>query len=355
VTFCVPDPERRLAGVRLWQEAGIPGDLLDFDATPDGWQLTLRRPPVARLEYLLELAHPDGVRQLVPDPSNPTRAAGAFGDKSVVEFPGYRRPAWLAEPEPPGRRRTLEVAAGRRLDDASVEATLWSPSTVPDDEPAPLLVVHDGPEYDALAGLTHYLGVGVSSGRLPPLRAALLSPGHRDAWYSANDDYGHALGTAVLPALTGTVPTTVCVGMGTSLGALAMLHAHRRHPDSFDALFLQSGSFFHPEHDAQEQGFAYFRRIVHFVREVLGGASAPRVVPTVLVCGATEENVENNRLMSHALAAQGYDVSWREVPDLHNYTAWRDGFDPHLTELLARLHKPAGEAAGTAGAARPAR
>jgi enterochelin esterase family protein len=26
-----------------------------------------------------------------------------------------------------------------------------------------------------------------------------------------------------------------------------------------------------------------------------------------------------------------------EVPDLHNYTAWRDAFDPHLTALLTRI------------------
>jgi hypothetical protein len=24
------------------------------------------------------------------------------------------------------------------------------------------------------------------------------------------------------------------------------------------------------------------------------------------------------------------------VPDMHNYTAWRDAFEPHLTGLLAR-------------------
>ena len=40
------------------------------------------------------------------------------------------------------------------------------------------------------------------------------------------------------------------------------------------------------------------------------------------------------REMARALAAQGYEVSLREVADLHNYVGWRDAFDPHLTRLL---------------------
>jgi enterochelin esterase family protein len=38
--------------------------------------------------------------------------------------------------------------------------------------------------------------------------------------------------------------------------------------------------------------------------------------------------------MASALAAQGYDARLYEVRDLHNYTGWRDAFDPHLTDLL---------------------
>ena len=53
-----------------------------------------------------------------------------------------------------------------------------------------------------------------------------------------------------------------------------------------------------------------------------------------MTCGRIEENIENNRTMARALAAQGYDVALHEVPDVHNYTAWRDAFDPYLTGLL---------------------
>ena len=198
-------------------------------------------------------------------------------------------------------------------------------------------MVHDGPEYDSLASLTRYLSAGVTGNWLPRLRAALLSPGPRDAWYSANAGYARALGRSVIPALTSRLATTARIGMGTSLGALAMLHAHCRYPDAFDALFLQSGSFFCPSLDSQERRFPYYRRIVRFVAAAHGGSLRVRTIPVVLTCGQIEENVANNRLMTQVLRAEGYQANLHEVPDMHNYTAWRDAFDPHLTGLLGQV------------------
>ena len=60
-------------------------------------------------------------------------------------------------------------------------------------------------------------------------------------------------------------------------------------------------------------------------------------MPTVLTCGAVEENVHNNRLMAKTLRRQGYPAELHELPDTHNYVAWRDAFDPHLVELLTKV------------------
>jgi enterochelin esterase-like enzyme len=59
-------------------------------------------------------------------------------------------------------------------------------------------------------------------------------------------------------------------------------------------------------------------------------------VPVTITVGTAEENVHNNREMARALREQGYDVVFEEVPDMHNYVAWRDAFAPHLTDLLRR-------------------
>jgi enterochelin esterase family protein len=281
------------------------------------------------------LRHPNGGVETVLDPGNPRQVAGAFGPKSVLEFPGYTPPGWLGSEAEPGNVTGFDVPA--QTLDAAVAVRLWSPAGAPDDELLPLLVAHDGPEYDTLAGLTRYLSAGVAGHWLPRLRAALLSPGPRDRWYSANMRYTRALCTAVLPAITARVATSVRVGMGASLGALALLHAHCRYPDALDALFLQSGSFFLPRFDSHEQRFHYYRRVVRFVAGVHDGGLPSRPVPAVFTCGVIEENIENNRLMATTLNARGYPATLHEVPDMHNYTAWRDAFDPWLTELLGRV------------------
>ena len=244
-------------------------------------------------------------------------------------------PGWLTAPAVPGRTAAFSVplpALG-----APIPVRTWSPDGARDDEPLPLLVAHDGPEYDAQARLTRYLAAGVTSGRLPRLRAALLAPGQRDQWYSASAGYAGALALTVLPALAGRLAVTTRIGMGASLGALAMLHAHCRYPGTFGALFLQSGSFFCPRFDRQERDFRYYRRVVRFVAGVhrdRGSRLPARPVPVVLTCGEQEENLRNNRLMAGTLRAHGYPGGLHEVPGRHEFTAWRDALDPYLTRLL---------------------
>jgi len=332
VAFRFADSGEAIRAVRLAQDVRIPGDQLDFTRGNDAWELTIPRPDVWRMEYQLELTHADGGTEHVCDPANPFRAPSAFGEKSELRMPGYREPSWIfGEPSPGG---FSEATIQARALGTELAVRIWSPPGSRDDERLPLLVAHDGPEYDELARLTTYLGVLVEGGRLPRLRAALLPPGPRDDWYSGDGAYTRALCLAIVPQLVRSVATSVVVGMGASLGAFAMLHAQRRHPTTFDALFLQSGSFFHPRLDAHERRFSHYDRIVRSVDGTLraGGHRSP--VPVVMTCGRIEENIANNRMMARALAAQGYDVALRELPDVHNYTAWRDAFDPYLTRLL---------------------
>jgi enterochelin esterase-like enzyme len=242
-----------------------------------------------------------------------------------------RSPAWLDAPRVAGLRHELTVPSTAL--GADVRVTLWSPADADDGEPLALLVAHDGPELDRAARLTDLSAAQIAAGRLPPHRVALVDPGERDQWYSASALYARALATRVLPAVAEAVAVRRPVGMGASLGALAMLHAQRRFPDAFAGLFLQSGSFFLPRFDAHESGVARYRRIVRFTRKALS-EPARRPVPVTLTCGKREENVHNNRVMASALAAQGYTVRLVEGPGLHDFTAWRQAWEPHLTALL---------------------
>ena len=296
-------------------------------AWADGaWRLRFERPDANRIEYQLAL---DG--EVLCDPSNPRAADGPFGPKSVVEWPDYQAPGWLLSIADAGPIEELELRSRRLV--ARVRTLLYATPEPPAAD-APLLVVHDGPEYAQFSRLTRFLDAMSWEERIPPLRAALVQPVDRNETYSASASYSAALTRELLPELTQRVPHGPCVGIGASLGALAMLHAHVRHPRVFDGLFLQSGSYFRQRFDKHESTFPRYRRITRFVGGVLRGASPGRPIPVALTAGTAEENLRNNRALARALGANGYEAWLAEIPDAHNWTCWRDAFDPNLAALI---------------------
>jgi enterochelin esterase family protein len=219
---------------------------------------------------------------------------------------------------------------------ARVAVTLWSPGDVRDGAALPLLVVHDGPEYEAQAHLTARAAAAIAAGHAPPHRIALLDPGRRDEWYSASALYARALSGEVLPAIGRAVAVAgPPVGMGASLGGLAMLHAQRRHPEAFAGLFLQSASFFIPRFDHMEKAFGRYGRIVRFVRGVARETSFDHPVPATLTCARGEDNVHNNRRVTAALRLQGYPATLVETDGAHDFATWGGALEPHLANLLA--------------------
>lgn len=338
MVFSLPDPDRLFRGVRLRQEISRPRSGPSFE--PNGsahWRLRWAKPPVRRFEYAFEILYKDGRAETICDPANPVTASGPFSDRSVVELPGYRPPDWLQGEIEPGSLQRIELRSSvlRR----SLGAMLWTTPGGTKEEPLPLLVAHDGPELARYSSLIRYLEHLYGTGRVPPMRAALLAPSDRNESYSASTRYARALAHDLLPALNEAAPVprgrSMRVGMGASLGALAMLHVHRLHPASFGALFLQSGSFFRSRLDRQESEFPRFVRICRFIGRVSSTADWVHPVMVSMTCGTAEENLANNRLLCTALRAQGYDVNLAEHPDAHNWVSWRDAFDPHLAELLA--------------------
>jgi enterochelin esterase family protein len=301
--------------VRLQQELERPRSGPPLRRRDGVWEVEYRRPQTDRMEYRFEV---DG--DSFCDPVNPHRAPGAFGEKSVVEFPGYRAPAWLAAPDP---GEAVPVADHARV---------WSPPDSDPRRPLPLLVAHDGSEYEQLSQLTRLIAHAIAANRIPPCRVALLDAPDRNEAYSASARYARQLATT-LPQLA---PATAHAGLGASLGALALLHARWLHPGAFGALMLQSGSFFRQRWDRQESGFPRFRRISRFVGTVLNASRAATPIPITLTCGAPEENLANNRAVAAALRRQGHDAVLHVNRDAHNYVGWRDALEPHLVTLLAR-------------------
>lgn len=338
VEFRFPDEAHELDGVRL-EVDWILGDVdPEFGWANGSWTLLLPRPRAWRLEYQLTLRRGTDY-EWTTDPGNPLRVPNPFGEKSEIRFPDYREPGWLLT-EPDGPLRELETKAGRLAQPVPVH--LWSPPGLAADSPAPLLVAHDGSDMAERGSLLRW---ATAMSRELPIRVALLDPpnGLRDLWYSANPDYSDHLADVVLPAITAKVLTGPVIGLGASLGALAMLDLQRRHPGSISALALQSGSFFTRDLDAQESRYSHFDQVCAAVRLISSGPdlstdNAPRPVPVLITCGEIEENRANNEAMAAALGRQHHPVELRLVPDAHTMIGWRDAWFPALDGLIRPLH-----------------
>ena len=85
-----------------------------------------------------------------------------------------------------------------------------------------------------------------------------------------------------------------------------------------------------PRYDAHESGFPHYHRVVGFVREIHRRAEPERRCPPRSPAAPRRRTSTTIARWPQTLAAPLH-----EVADTHNYTAWRDALDPHLTRLLA--------------------
>lgn len=342
VTFRLPNPGPEVVGVSLYQEVLWPREGPQLRANRDGYQVAIPRPPVDRMEYLFQLRHRDGRVELSLDPGNSQRASGPFGDKSVVEFPEYRVPEWFGVASlPPGDRFDFDIPCPTLQ--GVTHCRLWSAPGTPRERRLPLLVALDGLEYDIYSALTQFLDHQTSAGALPPMRAALLHPVWRDRDYSASADFTSSLRDEVLPYLAELVAIrpepAARVGMGASLGGLALLHAQWTAPELLGGLFLQSASVFNHHYFSQDLSFEHMERICNFTDAVHAAARAGATAAVLLTCGTVEETLLANTAMAASLCRLGYRSELRQVRDAHNWISWRDAFAPSLCRLLSSLWK----------------
>jgi enterochelin esterase family protein len=198
-------------------------------------------------------------------------------------------------------------------------------------------VVHDGPEYVRLVRLLDHLAW--LTDRDPRLRCRVLAlrPVDRDDAYAASDRYTASLMEVALPRAQGLAPAVGRpVGVGASLGALALAHAAATYPGVFAGMLFQSGSFFLPRFDAHERRWSQFDRVVAETARLHADPSPLAGLVVRMTAGLGEENLENNRALAERLGALGVDATLTEGRDGHNHVAWRDLLHPALGDLLER-------------------
>jgi enterochelin esterase-like enzyme len=301
------------------------------------WFVDLHLPADARIEYRLEVRRGD-VRETTLDPANDRVATNPFGRNSVFTGSAY--------PTPPPRYPSIEwrstefrvpstAFSGRR------HHRLLSPADAKDHDPLPLVILHDGADHVAHAGLHQLLGAAIRAGTLPEARVALLDSRRRHLEYSGDPHHAAHVALEVLPHVAKRVAIDGRrVLGGSSLGAVAAWHAAHSHPGVFSGLVLQSGTFAFTDHTELPSGMA---RTIRAFLETVEEASPSGTVVIAQTCGRYESLVDWNRraasILGRTSARHRYEERWTG----HDWGAWRDMLPAALDFALSGAAGPTAE------------
>lgn len=300
----------------------------------DLWYHVLELPEGSRVEYKFQVTMGQETR-LVHDPLNDRLARDPFGANSVCHAAGYTVPDWIHE-DPAARKGSVEERVFRsRALKGERRILLYRPARYRETRRYPLLVVHDGTDYDRFASLTTVLDNLIHRRDIPGLVVAMTDPPNRMDQYRDSADHARYVAEELVPSLEREMPLVAEPSgrglMGASLGAVASLSIAIRYPEIFGRLLLQSGSFAFSDIGSHDRG-PIFDPIAEMVNRYR--AEPFPVSERVFVsCGVHESLIYENRSLVPILQKTGMDVRYVEARDGHNWENWRD----RLREGLAFL------------------
>ena len=223
-----------------WIYAGSSRDpFRPLDGT-DLWVITLPVEDNGRFEYKLAIAH-GAHEDLILDPLNSLKARDPFGANSVCCTFGYERPDWTRPlGAPAGNLETLSVDS--LVFGQTRNEMVYLPYGYTPDRAYPLVVIHDGQEFDSFANLSVSLDNLIYSGDVPGLIAVLIQTDDRMGEYPRGRRHARYLVGDLLPLMTTNYSITADpakrVLLGASLGAVASISTAFRFPGVFGGLIL---------------------------------------------------------------------------------------------------------------------
>lgn|SRR5574341_30537 len=308
------DPPLLAGDFNHWGRAGYPMNVREV--SPGMWAYALKLPRGVYIEY-------DFMRdgKHLGDPHNPHLVDSGVGHmQHCFAMPDYAHTD-LTDPQPDvehGKISTLTLKAGPLAVGGRRKVHFYSP---PIDQPCPLLVVYDGNDYLDRGHLLTIADNLIAQGRIRPLALALIDnhPRERMIEYACSE---LTVGLVVGPLLEAASahlnlldieyhPRAYGV-LGASMGGLMALYTALRAPAIFGKVISQSGAFALDRNDT-----VVFSLVEH---------GPVRPVQIWMDVGRFDfpDLCEANPRMRDLLLSRGYQMSYREYPGGHNYTAWRD-------------------------------
>ena len=320
-----------------WIHAGVDHQPLTRIGDSTLWALRLPVSDGGRFEYKLKLKF-DGHEEWVLDPLNPHRAGDPFGENSVAMSYGYSQPTWSIENGAPrGRIEALEVVSetfgGTRTEQ------IYLPHQYDAEKEYPVVVIHDGGDYDEYADLTVSLDNLIEAGDIPALVAVMIQADDRMSEYPKGRRHARYVVGELLPKLAETYAISNKVEnrvlLGASLGAVASLAIAFRFRGEFGGLILKSGSFVLDPEKLKSRSHPVFQRVARLI-DVMRRAPAPDAARVFISTGELEGLAQENRALAELLHARGMDVLFKSSWDGHHWHNWRD----QLRDALIWVFRP---------------
>lgn len=234
------------------QKVQIAGDfsnwssLLDFsrvEAT-NFWYLTQTYESDARLDYKLVI----NGNQWILDPRNPFTCAGGFGPNSELRMPQYVYPSEV--------EYIAGIAHGSLRDTTfysnylknSRKIWVYTPAGMNPEKYYPVVYVHDGDGYLALASIRNILDNLIAWGQLQPLIAVFVPPVDRTEEYAGSKQvaFTNFMVNEVVPWIDKRYPTILHpwgrANLGASNGGNISLWLTVSHPDVFGLVATMSSN-----------------------------------------------------------------------------------------------------------------
>lgn len=318
-----------------WIHAGVDTQVFVRAVGTDLWYLRLPVTDGGRFEYKLNIIGHHGEHWIL-DPLNPHRAGDPFGENSVAMSYGYSRPAWsMFKDSPKGSLVPFRIDS--EVFHTSRQEQVYLPHGYDSDMQYPLVVIHDGGDYDDYADLTVSLDNLIQDGDIPPLIAVLIQADDRMSEYPKGRRHARYITQELLPALTEqfriSQQPSDRILLGASLGAVASLATSFRFPGVFGGLILKSGSFILDQSKLQQRSHPVFARVASLIEAV---RRAPDLPPTraFVSTGELEGLADENRALAAHLRDRGAEVMFRSSWDGHHWHNWRDQLRDALMWVL---------------------
>jgi enterochelin esterase-like enzyme len=262
----------------------------------------------ARLSYRFQIEGENSFN----DPMNPHSLQEVFGNNTYLQMPGYKQPEYIDEPKRGIQHgKILKVQIRGNSDIAPREIQIYIPHSLKLRGKQRVIYIHDGAEAIKVGKFTNVLdNLYYHEPHIPKIIAVFVPPVDRHGEYLMNPKFSewfaNDLTVQVEKKLKIKSDASLRALQGASLGGLCAAYTGLRHPEKFGNIISQSASFW------MEDG------------EIAALFEKNKLLPLrfYLHTGTINDALEGTREMLKVLQQKGYDITYRETNESHNWANW---------------------------------